>query len=1076
MVIFRSYNDLVLSFIEYLRLVQPELDTKPGTVARDVFVDSPSQQMAELYSQLRNISSLQSLFSVGGSDLNKLASNFGLSRKSGQVATGVAILTTNNMDTDLLIPMNSYVLSNNGITYKTKENYILYSASSNVYRATATRFRTELDLASITDEFAIEVNVEALTTGTSGNIGQYSIVSHNIDGISNATNLQTFSGGSNPESDDSFRTRILSVFAGSNTGTSLGYLTAVNSISGVSDSTIIVPGNPLLIRDGTQVTTNSSGELVVSDPGSGGKVDIYVLGSSLSSQIDSFIYNDQSGKNDPTDYNNDIILGQRGQDSSINISQRRVTLISNNTLPYQPVDNILSVAGSSSGPNFIEKYTDENGNTRGNFELIKDTGDYSGSPFGFDKLRWISDKIELEDEEIIKGIFNGIDEVTFTDIQEIKNITQDFLVTNENSTTNNSNRSLVQLNHTPIRSVSRVINLTTGERYIISNQNPNGVSGELNTDGQITISGNTLPVSTDILQVDYIWVKSFDNVFDFDNLYNYNVNRQAQDSIDWGFGNLVSNEPVTVVDDGSGVLTVTVTHPIYKVISVNIYDEDISTISNNYVVANLDVTNVLSIRRNSDLVELFNTDASNGSISGSRTILLPSDHIGSNGDFVTIKLNYDNIYTADGYASGTFVSNVITLPEGITTGGTKVLVNYVANIEYLLEETGMSYLPITSSGNKFVVNSIESGNQPISNIYDLDENITSNLRRAGTNLKISVNSIVSSGSLSVVGTSVKKVTDALVVVTSGSGYTVDLRQAILNDLGVTSLPSTVQISKLQSFERVDINSYNQVESVDNVYDIINYKINDNSYDLSISIKDETLGKTQLTLPQTVNNTSAILGTGDIIRVTFYYTNTNASELVYFSKSGEQITNTKFINVRRIYINNGFKDPDQNISGNLKIKNYNQPSNNTVYNVDYDYTAPKENERITVTYNYNQLINTVTTNIENVRPITADVLIKSAKQKSIDVSIKIVLLPEFIIQSQIVLQDAVDAVTSYLTANSMGTTIDSSDIVNTLYSVSGIDRVRILTFSHESSGNVLSITADENEYLVAGTVNIQVEER
>jgi uncharacterized phage protein gp47/JayE len=71
---------------------------------------------------------------------------------------------------------------------------------------------------------------------------------------------------------------------------------------------------------------------------------------------------------------------------------------------------------------------------------------------------------------------------------------------------------------------------------------------------------------------------------------------------------------------------------------------------------------------------------------------------------------------------------------------------------------------------------------------------------------------------------------------------------------------------------------------------------------------------------------------------------------------------------------------------------------------------------------------------------------------------------------------VDAVTSYLTANSMGTTIDSSDIVNTLYSVSGIDRVRILTFSHESSGNVLSITADENEYLVAGTVNIQVEER
>ena len=82
MAIYRSFNDLVISFIEYLRLVQPELDTKPGTVSRDLFIDAPSQQLAEIYSQIRNIANLQSLFSTSGFDLVRLGSNFGVSKKS----------------------------------------------------------------------------------------------------------------------------------------------------------------------------------------------------------------------------------------------------------------------------------------------------------------------------------------------------------------------------------------------------------------------------------------------------------------------------------------------------------------------------------------------------------------------------------------------------------------------------------------------------------------------------------------------------------------------------------------------------------------------------------------------------------------------------------------------------------------------------------------------------------------------------------------------------------------------------------------------------------------------------------
>ena len=178
-------------------------------------------------------------------------------------------------------------------------------------------------------------------------------------------------------------------------------------MAGVEDSIVIVPGDPLLIRDGTQITVNQDGQTVVSEPGSGGKVDIYILGTVLENQVDTFIYNDKSGRNDPTNPANDVVLGQRGQDSTLNVAQRRVELIAAKLLPFQPVENIISVSGSSSGANFIEKFTNSNGIIRGNFELIKDTGDFGGSPFGFDKLRWISNISELDDEEISKGIFNG---------------------------------------------------------------------------------------------------------------------------------------------------------------------------------------------------------------------------------------------------------------------------------------------------------------------------------------------------------------------------------------------------------------------------------------------------------------------------------------------------------------------------------------------------------------------------------------------------------------------------------------------------------------------------------------------
>ena len=60
---------------------------------------------------------------------------------------------------------------------------------------------------------------------------------------------------------------------------------------------------------------------------------------------------------------------------------------------YQPVDSITTVTGSLSGTNFVEKTVDQYGRVSGNYELIKDTGVYGGSPWGFDTFHWVSNKI-----------------------------------------------------------------------------------------------------------------------------------------------------------------------------------------------------------------------------------------------------------------------------------------------------------------------------------------------------------------------------------------------------------------------------------------------------------------------------------------------------------------------------------------------------------------------------------------------------------------------------------------------------------------------------------------------------------
>src|SRR5258708_6462150 len=571
MAVIKSINEIILGFIDFFKTSQPDLDTKPGTVARDLMIDAPSSQIALLYDELAKISNLQSLRLVSGSDLDKLAQNFGASKNNATKSSGVALLTFSSIPAVVSIPSGSLITASNGSTFSVQNGISINPSQSNTYKAIAVKFQNNLSFVGITDQFAVEVSVQATTAGAAGNISQYALNQTSIPGVSNVTNAFSFNGGADQENDATFRNRVLAIFSGSNIGTSLGYKNLALSNPAVSDAIVIGPGNPLMLRDGTVAIKNTDGSFTILSEGTGGKIDIYILGNTLVNFTDTFIYLDKSNKNDPTNSRNNFVLGQIQSDTNKTITQKRLDDIANGTLPAQPVQEILQVTGSLSGTNFIPATVDSFGITTGNYQLIKDNGNIAGSPWAMDTFHWTSNKISFS-EDLVKAQFNGQDTTTFSDVLNIPNISQNISITNENSQVLTSNNSIIKLLHIPAANVTRVFNTNTGESYTIINQNFNGV-GNTNISGQIQISGNTLPSTSDILQVDYTWIVSYDPYSDYDGKFLKNNPRPSGDTVDWGISNSIRSERVLFLLNSSNTLfTGSVSLPVSSIIAADIFD------------------------------------------------------------------------------------------------------------------------------------------------------------------------------------------------------------------------------------------------------------------------------------------------------------------------------------------------------------------------------------------------------------------------------------------------------------------------------------------------------------------------
>jgi hypothetical protein len=179
-------------------------------------------------------------------------------------------------------------------------------------------------------------------------------------------------------------------------------------------------------------------------------------------------------------------------------------------------------------------------------------------------------------------------------------------------------------------------------------------------------------------------------------------------------------------------------------------------------------------------------------------------------------------------------------------------------------------------------------------------------------------------------------------------------------------------------------------------------------------------------------------------------------------------------INKVYISSGFRTSQ---STKFTVSSFTQPAIGSRYKVFYDYLAPKQNERITIKYYYNRLIADTTFNIENTRPINADVLVKQAITVVVDLAMNVVISNDYKSSENTVIQNLRSQLISSLTSLSLGTVVDSATLINVAQAVPGIARARILHFNKAGkTGQLLKIQAQKNEYFVPGTIIINTETR
>lgn len=309
-------SSIINQMRQYIKNLYPSMSTSEGTILNDVVISAPAQQIGNQYDQLAIVQNDQAVNTASDTGLNKMASNFTLLSKSATPSQGQIIFYSNT-------PPSNDITINTGTLVSTLSS----TAAPGTFFTTLQTATMYANLASTyfnpaTNKYELSILATASSPGSAGNVAAGTIIAliTPISGINGCYNPNDMVGGTDLESPDALRTRIITKNQGINLDSANGLLSLILAQTGVQDATVV--GHGQTQRD------------------SWGAVDIYVQGVNSRSYSDVF-----------------------------------PTFSNNLTLTKQPVllNGIISVLSSNSGSISDSYYT-----------LIKDSGSYGGSVEGLD--------------------------------------------------------------------------------------------------------------------------------------------------------------------------------------------------------------------------------------------------------------------------------------------------------------------------------------------------------------------------------------------------------------------------------------------------------------------------------------------------------------------------------------------------------------------------------------------------------------------------------------------------------------------------------------------------------------------
>lgn len=535
-VFLKDFSTLKRELQTDISTILPQASQARNSALIDIFVNPNATQFSFLYRSIQQILDSTELNTVSGQDLDRYASNFGVTRKAGTPASGSVFFSLDNSfetGKDIEIPANSTVsaqASNGTVVFTTTSAQFLRREDREVYAAIAEANRAAFEQGGVSNvNYAVEVPISATIDGNRGLVGTYAITGGSINGVNDIINLAPTTGGFNAESDTALRQRVALVIAGNSVGTVAGVKSSALAVTGVVSAFVVTPGSSLMTRDGSVYDEN--GNLL--QEGRGNTIDVYIFGQRLSDTIESYVFQEDTTTEQNIALSETIILGTAESE----------------TIRKQPVTEIGSIIGTESGGNFglAVETEDEDGNIvlegqvafirdfdADNYILVRNTttselaiarvlnpnsskyaivqslvsSEESNSVKGQDRLIFLRKTARITREVVARGSeLNGADSLKFSDVVTIGTVQEDVQVERELIEVTDDGAFQIQTRHTPVVQVNSVKHVRLGTTFNSTLENGNI--------GLISLVGRFAPQAGDLLEVSYIWRKTYLRAFEY---------------------------------------------------------------------------------------------------------------------------------------------------------------------------------------------------------------------------------------------------------------------------------------------------------------------------------------------------------------------------------------------------------------------------------------------------------------------------------------------------------------------------------------------------------------------------------